>query len=262
MFPSSTSFLLAPTPPSNARTGATVAASFRTSTKRSFLQREEMLLCSLKVPCGLSVSTKNSRRNVHLSKRLSFSLPQTLTTLGHSSFCRMTTDDPTTDELELNLCEFTNCYPVCYQNCTCTYADGTDCTESAVAPFPESLPATDTPTPEDPGCAKVANVGMCSTVATADNLQAGQVCEYCYNFCGTNFVGCCDRFGNCGGNACAAGEMEISGCKEVLGTNGPPSNGPPSNGPSGESGSSIRFSAQFAVLTFATSWLLLGQQLN
>jgi hypothetical protein len=96
-------------------------------------------------------------------------------------------------------------------------------------------------------------------VATADNLLAGQNCDYCSNFCGGKFVGCCDRLGNCGGNPCAEGEEEVSGCKEIF-TNAPTDS--PGGGGGGGSGSSMTFSAHFAVFTIVTSSLLFAQQMN
>jgi hypothetical protein len=100
---------------------------------------------------------------------------------------------------------------------------------------------------------------LCPTVAIADNLLAGQDCDYCSNFCDGKFVGCCDRFGNCGGNPCAAGELEISGCKEIF--TDAPTNSPDAGNGNG-SGSSMVFLSRFAVLTIMASSLMLAKQMN
>lgn len=159
----------------------------------------------------------------------------------------------TTDVVHLNNCLIdTGCVPACFRDCSCKYPDGTECSETTPFPTPMPTPKPPTPSPVPKVCAKKVNDNLCPTVALDTNLQAGQSCDYCYNFCNGKFLSCCEENGTCGVKECEADEEtgvkeEIFGCPEIFVTPGTGDNKSPSPGVSPPSrGASIFLSSDWA----------------
>ena len=128
-----------------------------------------------------------------------------------------------TDVVNLRFCEYDVCLAACFSDCICKLPDGSECTQTTPPPTPPPSPVNE-PSPIPPEakvCAMKKNTDLCATVAVDRNLRAGEVCDYCYNFCNGKFLGCCDENGQCSQTPCTAdeetGELEeVFGCPEIF----------------------------------------------
>ena len=121
-------------------------------------------------------------------------------------------------------------------------------------------------TPVVKNCPKKQNEDKCATVATSDNLGAGQVCDYCYNFCNGKFLGCCEENGSCSANECTEDpetglKEEVFGCPEIFSPT-PSPNGGSSDKPNSDTPSGAVTLVQSHMLVGMVAVMLLARELN
>jgi hypothetical protein len=115
------------------------------------------------------------------------------------------TVNPTVDKLILDNCLSAVCITACFSDCTCTDANGNNCTQTT--PFPTQAPNTQAPTPIPvvPQCnKKTDDMSRCPDLMP--NVPIGTKCD-CYNFCHNNFTSCCDDVK--AGGACGSLDCEV-----------------------------------------------------
>mmetsp|Transcript_14749 Transcript_14749/g.28031 ORF Transcript_14749/g.28031 Transcript_14749/m.28031 type:complete len:246 (-) Transcript_14749:61-798(-) len=170
------------------------------------------------------------------------------------------------DTLNLNSCQFDTCIPACFNDCTCVDAAGESCPTTTAPPSAAPTQAPDA-TPVVKDCPVKINDDKCPEVALSANLRAGQVCDYCYNFCNGKFLGCCEEDGSCSAAQCTEDpetglKEEVFGCPEIFSSSTSPIIDGPGDTSDEPTPSAAAMSVQSRMLVAMVAVLFVAREFN